>query len=207
MSDTTGDTAIDARAPDRLTPLLFAVAIFTSASLVFVVQPMVTKLVLPMLGGSPAVWNTAMVFFQTALLAGYGYAHGLQKIGSIKTQVAIHLALLVVAALFLPLRVNGWLGDPDPSAPVMWLLATLALSVGAPFAVLSATAPLLQAWFARVRAGYPDGKNPYVLYAASNLGSFLALLSYPFVIEPLTNLFGQRMGWTAGYWTFLLMVA
>jgi hypothetical protein len=214
MSDTTGDTGVGpgvsaapVRPGDRLTPLLFAVAIFTSASLVFVVQPMVTKLVLPMLGGSPAVWNTAMVFFQAALLAGYLYAHLLQRIASIKLQVAVHLALLLIAALFLPLRINGWLGDPDPAAPIAWLLATLALSVGAPFAVLSATAPLLQAWFARVRAGHADGKNPYVLYAASNLGSFLALLSYPFVIEPLTNLFGQRMGWTGGYWTFLLMVA
>ena len=207
MSDTTGDTVIDARAPDRLTPLLFAVAIFTSASLVFVVQPMVTKLVLPMLGGSPAVWNTAMVFFQTALLAGYGYAHLLQRVGSIKTQVAIHLALLVAAALFLPLRINGWLGDPDPSAPVMWLLATLALSVGAPFAVLSATAPLLQAWYARVRAGHADGQNPYVLYAASNLGSFLALLSYPVLIEPLATLSGQRWGWSGGYVAFMLMLS
>lgn len=207
MSDTTGVSGVSVRPVDRLTPLLFALAIFTSASLVFVVQPMVAKLVLPMLGGSPAVWNTAMVFFQAALLAGYLYAHLLQRIASIKAQVAVHLALLLIAALFLPLRINGWLGDPDPATPIFWLLATLALSVGAPFAVLSATAPLLQAWFARVRAGYPDGKNPYVLYAASNLGSFLALLSYPFVIEPLTNLFGQRMGWTGGYWAFLLMVA
>lgn len=214
MGDTTGDSGLGpavsaspVRPTDRLTPLLFAVAIFTSASLVFVVQPMVTKLVLPMLGGSPAVWNTAMVFFQAALLGGYLYAHLLQRIASIKLQVAVHLALLLLAALFLPLHINGWLGDPDPAAPIGWLLATLTLSVGAPFAVLSATAPLLQAWFARVRAGYPDGKNPYVLYAASNLGSFLALLSYPFVIEPLTNLFGQRMGWTGGYWAFLLMIA
>ena len=207
MSDTTGDSGVPVRPADRLTPLLFAVAIFTSASLVFVVQPMVTKLVLPMLGGSPAVWNTAMVFFQAALLGGYLYAHLLQRISSIKAQVAVHLVLLLLAALFLPLHINGLLGDPDPAAPIAWLLATLTLSVGAPFAVLSATAPLLQAWFARVRAGYPDGKNPYVLYAASNLGSFLALLSYPFVIEPLTNLFGQRMGWTGGYWAFLLMVA
>lgn len=212
MSDTTGDTGIDSGAPDRpadrLTPILFAVAIFTSAALVFVVQPMVTKLVLPMLGGSPAVWNTAMVFFQTALLAGYGYAHLLQKVGSIKTQVAIHLGLLLAAALFLPLSVNGLLGDPDPAAPILWLLATLTLSVGAPFAVLSATAPLLQAWYARVRAGHADGQNPYVLYAASNLGSFLALLSYPIVIEPLATLSGQRgwFGWSGGYVLFVLMV-
>ena len=206
MSDTTGDSITQTGAPDRLTPILFAVAIFTSAALVFVVQPMVTKLVLPMLGGSPAVWNTAMVFFQTALLAGYGYAHLLQKVGSIKLQVGIHLALLLVAALFLPLSVNGLLGDPDPAAPIMWLLATLTLSVGAPFAVLSATAPLLQAWYARVRAGHADGQNPYVLYAASNLGSFLALLSYPILIEPLATLSGQRWGWSGGYVAFMLMV-
>lgn len=179
---------------DRLTPALFALAIFTSASLVFVVQPMVAKLVLPMLGGSPSVWNTSMVFFQAALLGGYAYAHALQRIGSIRVQVGVHLALLLAAALFLPLHVSGALGEPNPSAPIGWLLATLALSVGAPFAVLSATAPLLQAWYARVRAGHEDGQNPYVLYAASNLGSFLALLSYPLLIEPLATLGGQRGG-------------
>jgi len=191
---------------DAVTPTLFAVAIFTSAALVFVVQPMVTKLVLPMLGGSPSVWNTSMVFFQTALLAGYAYAHLLQRIRSMKTQLAVHLALLLAAALFLPLKISGVLGDPDPSAPIWWLLATLTLSVGAPFAVLSATAPLLQAWYARVRAGYADGKNPYVLYAASNLGSFLALLAYPVVIEPLMSLSGQRAGWSGGYAAFMLIV-
>jgi SAM-dependent methyltransferase len=205
MSDTTIDTA--PLPADRLTPLLFAIAIFTSASLVFVVQPMVTKLVLPMLGGSPSVWNTAMVFFQAALLVGYGYAHGIQRIGSIKLQVTVHLVLLTCAALFLPLHINGWLGDPDPAAPIWWLLGTLALSVGAPFAILSATAPLLQAWYARVRVGYPDGQNPYVLYAASNLGSFLALLSYPVLIEPLSTLSGQRLGWSGGYAVFMILIA
>lgn len=205
MSETTIDTA-PAAPGDRLTPVLFAIAIFTSASLVFVVQPMVTKLILPMLGGSPAVWNTAMVFFQAALLAGYGYAHLLQRIRSIKAQVGVHLGLLALAALFLPLQVNEILGAPDPAAPILWLLSTLALSVGAPFAVLSATAPLLQAWYARVRAAHADGRNPYVLYAASNLGSFLALLSYPALIEPLATLSGQRWGWTLGYAAFGLMV-
>ncbi|MBW8304878.1 MAG: hypothetical protein K0M78_13310, partial [Brevundimonas sp.] len=122
MSDTTGDSGVGpgvsaapVRPGDRLTPMLFAAAIFTSASLVFVVQPMVTKLVLPMLGGSPAVWNTAMVFFQAALLGGYFYAHLLQKIASIRLQVAVHLSLLLIAALILPLRINGCLGDPDPN--------------------------------------------------------------------------------------------
>ncbi len=205
MTDSTLDPAVAVR-PDRVTPVLFAVAIFTSAALVFVVQPMVTKLILPMLGGSPSVWNTAMVFFQAALLAGYAYAHALQRVKAMKVQLAIHLGLLLVAALFLPLKINGLLGDPDPSAPIGWLLATLALSVGAPFGVLSATAPLLQAWYARVRVGHADGKNPYVLYAASNLGSFLALLAYPVVIEPLMSLSGQRFGWSGGYGAFLLMV-
>ena len=208
MTDTAlpDDAAPSTEGGDRVTPILFAVAIFTSAALVFVVQPMVTKLVLPMLGGSPSVWNTAMVFFQTALLAGYGYAHLLQRLTSMRAQMATHLGLLLLAALFLPLKINGVLGDPDPSAPIGWLLATLALSVGAPFAVLSATAPLLQAWYARVRVGHADGKNPYVLYAASNLGSFLALLAYPLILEPLMTLSGQRASWSGGYAAFMLMV-
>ncbi|QTN18264.1 fused MFS/spermidine synthase [Brevundimonas sp. AJA228-03] len=208
MTDTAlpDDAAPSTEGGDRVTPVLFAVAIFTSAALVFVVQPMVTKLVLPMLGGSPSVWNTAMVFFQTALLAGYCYAHLLQRLTSMRAQMATHLVLLLLAALFLPLKINGVLGDPDPSAPIGWLLATLALSVGAPFAVLSATAPLLQAWYARVRVGHADGKNPYVLYAASNLGSFLALLAYPLILEPLMTLSGQRVSWSGGYAAFMLMV-
>ena len=124
-----------------------------------------------------------------------------------KALLALLVLLLLAAALFLPLRISGLLGDPDPSAPTLWLLSTLALSIGAPFAVLSATAPLLQAWYARVRAGHADGRNPYVLYAASNLGSFLALLAYPALIEPLASLSGQRWGWSVGYGVFLLMVA
>lgn len=212
MTDAVADPAAPGTNPgltrgDPLTPALFALAIFLSAALVFAVQPMITKLVLPTLGGSPSVWNTAMVFFQAALLVGYLYAHLLQRIGSIKVQVGVHLALLIVAASLLPLSISGALGDPDPARPILWLLGTLALSVGAPFAVLSATAPLLQAWFARVRAGHHDGQNPYVLYAASNLGSFLALIAYPVVIEPLMTLSGQRYAWTGGYGAFIVLVA
>ncbi|WP_312594933.1 fused MFS/spermidine synthase [Brevundimonas sp.] len=194
------------RKADPLAPILFAVAIFTSACLVFVVQPMAAKLILPTLGGSPSVWNASMVFFQTALLAGYAYAHLLQRLPSLRAQVGMHLALLALAALFLPLRISGVFGDPDAAQPALWLLATLAVSIGAPFAVLSATAPLLQAWYARVRAGHADGANPYVLYAASNLGSFLALLAYPILIEPLASLSGQRLGWSLGYGLFVAMV-
>lgn len=205
------DASLDSSQPalpsgGLLAPALFAVAIFTSASLVFVVQPMVTKLTLPLLGGSPAVWNTSMVFFQTALLAGYLYAHLLQKIGSLKVQALVHLGALVLAALFLPLQVSGLLGEPDTTSPILWLLGTLVISIGAPFAILSATAPLLQAWFARLQAGTKRGENPYVLYAASNLGSFLALLSYPVLIEPLASLSQQRVSWTIGYGVFVLLV-
>ena len=133
---------------------MFALAIFSSAALVFAVQPMMGRLITPTLGGSPSVWNTSMVFFQAALLVGYGYAHLLQRVGSIRLQVGIHLGLLLLALLsFWPLRVNEMLGAPDTASPIPWLIGTLALSVGAPFAVLSATAPLLQAWFARGRQG------------------------------------------------------
>ncbi|MDO9607145.1 MAG: fused MFS/spermidine synthase [Brevundimonas sp.] len=206
MTDVAAAPVLPLDRPARATAILFAVAVFTSACLVFVVQPMATKLILPTLGGSPSVWNAAMVFFQTALLAGYGYAHLLQRIGSMRRQVAVHLGLLLIAALFLPLRISGLLGDPDPSAPTLWMLATLALSLGAPFAVLSATAPLLQAWYARASAGRAGRSDPYVLYAASNLGSFLALLAYPVLIEPLVSLSAQRWGWSLGYGLFVLMV-
>ena len=191
----------------RAAPGLFALAIFTSAGLVFMVEPMIAKLVLPKLGGSPAVWNTSMVFFQLALLVGYGYAHLLQRVESLHRQIVIHLCLLAAAAVTLPLRVNGLLGDPPTGLPIPWLLGELTLSIGAPFAVLSATAPLLQAWYARVRAGHPDAKNPYVLYAASNFGSFVSLLAYPSIVEPLLRLTTQRYLWSGGYVLFIVIVA
>lgn len=190
----------------RIAPPLFALAIFTSAALVFTVEPMIAKLILPKLGGSPAVWNTSMVFFQAALLVGYGYAHLMQRIHSLHVQLGVHLVALVLAALTLPLHVSGVLGDPDTTRPIPWLLGVLALSVGAPFAVLSATAPLLQAWYARVRAGEDDAANPYVLYAASNLGSFVALLAYPTLVEPLLRLSSQREVWSLGYGVFIAVV-
>ena len=192
---------------DRWTPWAFAVTVFVSASLVFVVQPMAAKLVLPLLGGSPSVWNAVMVFFQAALLCGYGYAHLLQRVRSLKLQISLHLTALALAALFLPLGVRLAFGAPSSTVPALWLIGTLTVSLGAPFAALSATAPLLQAWFARVRDGSPDGANPYVLYAASNLGSFLALLAYPILIEPTATLTAQRLGWTAGYAVFLILLA
>ncbi len=185
---------------------LFAVTVFSSAFLVFLVQPMVAKLVLPLLGGSPSVWNASMAFFQIALLAGYGYAHALQRVASVRTQAAIHCGALVVAAVALPLRVNELIGPPSSDYPTLWLLGELALSIGAPFGVLSATAPLVQAWYART-IGASEGKEPYVLYAASNLGSLLALLAYPIAVEPAFSLAGQRYGWSTGYAAFVLLMA
>jgi hypothetical protein len=183
-------------------PALFTGAVFAGASLLFLVQPMMTKLVLPSLGGSPAVWNTSLCFFQATLLVGYAYAHALQRFAAARTQAIIHAGVLIAAALTLPLRLSDALGPPNAEAPALWLLGVLALSIGLPFAALSATAPLVQAWYARVRASQPDGANPYTLYAASNLGSLIALLSYPTLVEPLLRLPSQTQIWSAGFALF-----
>ena len=184
---------------------MFPITVFASAALVFLVEPMVAKLVLPLLGGSPSVWNTSLAFFQGALLVGYAYAHALQRIRSVRTQALVHGAALLLAALALPLRVNELFGPPSSTHPNVWLLGVLAVSIGAPFAVLSATAPLVQAWHARTVG--EEGEEPYVLYAASNLGSLLALLAYPAIVEPLTTVHGQTGGWTWGYVAFGLLMA
>jgi hypothetical protein len=190
----------------RWAPLLFGVTVFTSAGLVFMVEPMIAKLVLPTLGGSPAVWNTSMAFFQVALLVGYGYAHLLQRIRSLKAQAAIHGLVVLLAALALPLRVTDLFGVPTGRFPIPWLLGVLTVSIGAPFAALSATAPLAQAWYARVRAGRADAANPYVLYAASNLGSLIALIAYPVIVEPQLRSKTQTFDWSVGYGIFLVLI-
>ncbi|HEX7758902.1 MAG TPA: fused MFS/spermidine synthase [Caulobacteraceae bacterium] len=188
-----------------MAPALFVVTVFASAALVFMVEPMMAKLVLPLLGGTAAVWNTSLAFFQAALLAGYVYAHLLQRARSIRAQIVVHSGVLIIAALVLPLRVSAVLGDPRPDAPALWLVGVLALSVGAPFAALSATAPLVQAWHARTYRA-EEAREPYALYAASNLGSLLALLAYPVVVEPLVTLQGQTLGWTVGYAVFFVLL-
>lgn len=198
------DTA--ARAPSRrgFTALLFPGAIFTSAALVFLVQPMIAKMLLPMLGGSPAVWNASMAFFQAALLLGYAYAHLLQRVADLRLQALMHLCVLAVGSLFLPLTISAVLGDPPSASPAPWLLGTLLVSVAAPFAALSATAPLLQSWYARLN---PDASaNPYALYVASNTGSMLALLSYPLLVEPFLTLRTQTQAWAGGYGVFAALI-
>jgi SAM-dependent methyltransferase len=180
--------------------------VFASAALVFLVEPLIARLVLPTLGGSSSVWNTSLAFFQAALLAGYGYAHLLQRLRSLRAQAIVHIAVLAAAGTVLPLRLHEPFGPPSWAHPVPWLLGVLAVSVGAPFAVLSATAPLVQAWRART-LDPAQPASPYSLYAASNLGSLLALLAYPAAIEPRLTLSGQAETWSAGYGLLLVMMA
>ena len=189
---------------NRLVLIVYTSAIFVSALLLFSVQPLFTKMVLPRLGGSPAVWSVAMVFFQSLLLGGYAYAHYLMQIRSRVIPVAVHLALLVVAFLTLPLSIaSGW-GEPPTSGYAFWLLGLFAVSIGLPFFALAANNPLLQAWF--VRTGHPDGPDPYFLYASSNIGSFLALLSYPVLLEPMFTLRTQNLLWTSGYGVLIVLI-
>jgi hypothetical protein len=199
--------AAEAPAPARNRQLLivYTSAIFVSALLLFSVQPLFTKMVLPRLGGTPAVWSVAMVFFQTLLLAGYAYAHFLMQLKSRKAPVIIHLVLLVCAILTLPLSISERFGEPPQSAYALWLLGLFTVSIALPFFALAANNPLLQAWF--VRTGHPNGGDPYFLYASSNIGSFLALLSYPILLEPMFALRTQNLIWTGGYALLIALIA
>jgi hypothetical protein len=190
---------------NRLVLTVYTSAIFVSALLLFSVQPLFTKMVLPRLGGSPAVWSVAMVFFQSLLLAGYSYAHFLMQVRNRAIPVAVHLVLLVLALLTLPLSIAGGFGEPPNSGYAFWLLALFAVSIGLPFFALAANNPLLQAWF--VRTGHPAGPDPYFLYASSNIGSFLALLSYPVLLEPMFTLRTQNLIWTGGYGLLIVLIA
>lgn len=190
---------------NRLVLVVYTAAIFTSALLLFSVQPLFTKMVLPRLGGSPAVWSVAMVFFQSLLLGGYAYAHYLMTIKSRAIPVVIHLCLLLIALFTLPLSIAGGWGEPPASGYAFWLLGLFAVSIGLPFFALAANNPMLQAWF--VRTGHPDGPDPYFLYASSNIGSFLALLSYPVLLEPMFTLRTQNLIWTGGYGLLIVLIA
>lgn len=172
---------------------LCSLLLLLSAFLLFSIQPMVAKMLLPILGGSPSVWNTAMVFYQAALLGGYFYSHMIAKKLTFKNQLIVHGVVLALPAIVLPLY-YGDLHPPAGANPVPWMLITMALSVGLPFFVLSTSSPLIQSWFSRA-----GNKDPYFLYAASNAGSFLGLLSYPFLIEPRFTVAQQSGFWTVGY--------
>jgi hypothetical protein len=167
-------------------------------------------MILPLLGGTPAVWSTCMVFFQAALLGGYAYAHASTAWLSVRRQMLLHLALLALPLAVLPLAVNPALLRGGESNPILDVLLLLSLSVGLPFLVVSATAPLIQKWF--THTGHPAARDPYFLYAASNLGSMLALLGYPTLIEPRLHLRGdgwltQTRLWSLGYFALALLIA
>ncbi|MFZ5794374.1 MAG: spermidine synthase [Sphingomonas sp.] len=185
----------------RLVRPLFVVTILASSFLLFLVQPMVARMALPRLGGAPAVWNSAMLVYQALLLGGYAYAHWLGRLGP-RAQGMTHLAVLLVAGLWLPIGLNAL--QPGPTAqPALWVPWLLCLSIGPLFFAVSAQAPLLQRWFSLSR----EGEDPYALYAASNFGSFAGLIAYPLVVEPGMALLGQRILWSSGYILVGLLVA
>jgi len=197
--------ASDHTAAQRGVTWLFAAALFLSASLLFSVQPMFAKMVLPLLGGTAAVWNTCMVFYQAVLLGGYVYAHLTVGWLGVRRQAALHLGILCLAWISLPIGIAAGWTPPTTSNPVPWLLLLLTVSLGLPLFVVSASAPMLQAWFAGT--GHPAGKDPYFLYAASNLGSLLALLGYPILIEPLLLVTRQSLSWAIGYGVLMALIA
>jgi SAM-dependent methyltransferase len=183
--------------------VFFAATMFLSAFLLFSVEPMVAKMILPLLGGTAAVWNTCLVFFQAVLLAGYVYAHESARLLSLRRQMVLHLSVLLLALVVLPLQLPAAWAPPVRQNPALWLLVLLSVTVGLPFFVLSASTPILQKWFSHSDA--PAASDPYFLYVASNAGSMAGLLSYPFVLEPTLHLSTQRRLWSYGYVLLLLL--
>jgi hypothetical protein len=204
MATNERDPAIAFPASPALLPL-YGAAIFLSAALLFAVQPMFTKMVLPRFGGAPSVWSVAMVIFQALLLAGYAYAHLLTRFLPGRRGVIVQIAVMLVAVLALPLAVRAGWGRPPQTGEAFWLIGLFAASIGLPFFALAANGPLLQAWFGRT--DHPASNNPYFLYAASNIGSFLALISYPVLVEPFVRLGDQSRGWSVGFSVLIALVA
>jgi hypothetical protein len=192
------------RLANRTLLIVFTATLFLSALLLFVVQPMFAKMILPKLGGSPSVWSVAMVFFQGMLLAGYAYAHALTKTLGLSRAALVHLVVLTGALLMQPIAIaEGWNTPPD-SGQSIWLMGLFGISVGLPFFAIAGNAPLLQAWFAR--SGHRHAADPYFLYSASNLGSFGALILYPILFEPTLTLHEQSIAWTVGFIVLAAMI-
>jgi len=185
--------------------IVFTVSMFVSASLLFLVEPMFAKMALPLLGGTPAVWNTCLVFFQAVLLGGYLYAYASTRWLSRRAQVVLHLCLCILPFATFPLRIPAGWEPPPQSNPALWILAMLSVSVGLPFFLLSSSTPILQRWFSGSR--HKSASDPYFLYAASNAGSLLGLLSYPLLLEPWLRLGEQSRLWSFGYAVFSFLTA
>ena len=179
---------------------LFVATVLTGSFLLFVVQPMVARMALPQLGGAPNVWNSAMLVYQALLLGGYAYAHLLSR-WPVARQATIHIALLVLAAVTLPIHLAA-LAPPAPGREALWVPVLFALSIGPVFFLVSAQAPLMQRWF----SAHPSAGEPWALYAASNLGSFAGLIAYPLVFEPLLGVHVQAWSWSVGYAALVLLI-
>lgn len=191
--------------PRRVTPLRvwFALATFSCSALIFWVEPLVGKQLLPLVGGVPAVWNVCLLFFQLALLAGYATAHGLTRLTSARAQAGVYLLIALAAAVLLPVE----FGDApfDATRPVAWLLGQLSLELLLPFIVLAAAAPLLQHWYSRTAAA--SAGDPYFLYAASNAGSLIALLAFPLLLEPTLRIRTQNSVWAVAFVIAVIVAA
>jgi len=188
-----------------LPPLLFSVTLSISAGLLFWIQPLIGKTLLPLLGGAPAVWNTCLLFFQTMLLLGYVYALASTRWLSLRAQAAVHVFLILLTAIYLfryPLHAPV-LTALQQQNPTLWLLETLLYSVGLPFFIISASSPLLQSWFSRLR--HHRAVDPYFLFAASNAGSLIALVAFPLALEPSLGLSQQHQLWRVGFVVLVLL--
>src|SRR5918999_3450848 len=191
------------RAGGRAVVWLYTAALLISAALVFAVQPMLARMLLPVVGGTPALWTVALAFFQVALLLGYGYAHLSVRLLGPRRQPLVHAALLLATCALLPIGVPEW-EPPSGGSTAAWVAAALAVAVGLPFVLLSATAPLLQRWFADL--AHPRAADPYFLYRASNAGSLVGLLSYPVLVEPRLGLEAQAAVWSAVYGVLAVLI-
>ena len=196
LSPSSADSDAEASRSSFILPL-FALTLFLGSFLLFVVEPMVARMVLPVLGGVPMVWNTCVVFFQMMLLVGYGYAYGASKWVDLRRHTVAHSLILLLPFAVLPLAIQPGAGPSPDSNPIPWLLLVLATTVGLPFVVVSTSASVLQHWFSRT--GHPAARDPYFLYASSNLGSLLALVAYPAIVEPTLTLGDQGRFWAVGY--------
>src|SRR5712691_5269299 len=172
---------------------MFGGTLLLGAFLLFVVEPMFAKMVLPLLGGSPAVWNTCVLFFQSMLLLGYLYAHLGPRLLGVRRHAVFHLFVVLLSLLALPITLHRTGPPPTTGGPVGWLIEALMVSLGIPFLLLSSTGPLVQQWFSAIRR--LGNHDPYFLYSASNVGSLLGLLAYPAIIEASLPLSGQARVW------------
>ncbi|GAB3191225.1 spermidine synthase [Hydrogenophaga aquatica] len=183
--------------------IYFATTVFLSAFLLFQIQPIVAKMILPWFGGASSVWSVCLVFFQAELLLGYAYVHWLHEKLPAKRQMAVHGSVLLLSLLTLPVVANPAWRDLVAGTPALGVLLVLATAVGAPYLLLSTTGPLMQAWYARAHLFSSAGVQPYRLYALSNLASMLGLLTYPVLVEPMLAVRPQAVVWSAGYALFV----